>query len=152
MTYHPITKKALGKVVSSQISVKARLYWGSQQTSWYNSLYSSSRQMDIYLFFNKQFLNYRYKSSQKSTDWSGVKKPIYLSKLGNNFAEWSASWAGYLITKVREPCPEFNWREIVKEMRTFIWMHSTHSRYWNICAVSGRNFCRKRLLIESLYL
>ncbi|KAB1283311.1 Serine/threonine-protein kinase ATR [Camelus dromedarius] len=46
-------------------------------------------------------LNTRYKSSQKSTDWSGVKKPIYLSKLGNNFAEWSASWAGYLITKVR---------------------------------------------------
>ncbi|KAL1781523.1 serine serine/threonine-protein kinase ATR [Sigmodon hispidus] len=46
-------------------------------------------------------LNTRYKSSQKSTDWSGVKKPIYLSKLGNNFAEWSSSWAGYLITKVR---------------------------------------------------
>ncbi|KAI5934857.1 serine/threonine-protein kinase ATR isoform X1 [Manis javanica] len=46
-------------------------------------------------------LNTRYKSSQKSTDWSGVKKPIYLSKLGNNFTEWSASWAGYLITKVR---------------------------------------------------
>ncbi|KAL4691900.1 hypothetical protein H8957_002966 [Semnopithecus entellus] len=46
-------------------------------------------------------LNTRYKSSQKSTDWSGVKKPIYLSKLGSNFAEWSASWAGYLITKVR---------------------------------------------------
>ncbi|XP_042521644.1 serine/threonine-protein kinase ATR [Dipodomys spectabilis] len=46
-------------------------------------------------------LNTRYKSSQKSTDWSEVKKPIYLSKLGNNFADWSASWAGYLITKVR---------------------------------------------------
>uniref|UniRef100_A0A8C4KZC6 Serine/threonine-protein kinase ATR n=1 Tax=Equus asinus asinus TaxID=83772 RepID=A0A8C4KZC6_EQUAS len=46
-------------------------------------------------------LNTRYKSSQKSTDWSEVKKPIYLSKLGNKFAEWSASWAGYLITKVR---------------------------------------------------
>ncbi|KAM9604545.1 LOW QUALITY PROTEIN: serine/threonine-protein kinase ATR [Trichechus inunguis] len=46
-------------------------------------------------------LNTRYKSSQKLTDWSEVKKPIYLSKLGNNFAEWSASWAGYLITKVR---------------------------------------------------
>ncbi|XP_032120246.1 serine/threonine-protein kinase ATR isoform X2 [Sapajus apella] len=46
-------------------------------------------------------LNTRYKSSQKSTDWSGVKKPIYLSKLGSNFAEWSATWAGYLITKVR---------------------------------------------------
>ncbi|XP_060241479.1 serine/threonine-protein kinase ATR [Meriones unguiculatus] len=47
-------------------------------------------------------LNTRYKSSQKSTDWSEVKKPIYLSKLGNNFAEWSSSWAGYLITKVRD--------------------------------------------------
>ncbi|EDL77509.1 rCG25251 [Rattus norvegicus] len=47
-------------------------------------------------------LNTRYKSSQKSTDWSGVTKPIYLSKLGNNFAEWSSSWAGYLITKVRD--------------------------------------------------
>uniref|UniRef100_A0A6I8NKR0 Serine/threonine-protein kinase ATR n=1 Tax=Ornithorhynchus anatinus TaxID=9258 RepID=A0A6I8NKR0_ORNAN len=46
-------------------------------------------------------LNTRYKSSQKTTDWSQVKKPIYLSKLGNNFAEWSATWAGYLITKVR---------------------------------------------------
>lgn len=52
------------------------------------------------------FQNYRYKSSQKSTDWSGVTKPIYLSKLGNNFAEWSSSWAGYLITKVREPSSE----------------------------------------------
>lgn len=31
-----------------------------------------------------------------------MKKPIYLSKLGNNFAEWSATWAGYLITKVRK--------------------------------------------------
>lgn len=31
-----------------------------------------------------------------------MKKPIYLSKLGDNFAEWSATWAGYLITKVGE--------------------------------------------------
>lgn len=31
-----------------------------------------------------------------------MKKPIYLSKLGVNFAEWSATWAGYLITKVRK--------------------------------------------------
>lgn len=61
----------------------------------------------IYIFINN-FLNYRYKSSQKSTDWSGVKKPIYLSKLGNNFAEWSASWAGYLITKVRTLFRIFN--------------------------------------------
>lgn len=47
------------------------------------------------------FLNCRYKSYQKAINWSKVKKPIYLSKLGNNFAEWSATWAGYLITKVR---------------------------------------------------
>lgn len=48
------------------------------------------------------FKNYRYKSYQKAVDWSKMKKPIYLSKLGDNFAEWSATWAGYLITKVRE--------------------------------------------------
>ncbi|KAJ7409859.1 hypothetical protein WISP_111676 [Willisornis vidua] len=46
-------------------------------------------------------LNTRYKSYQKAVNWSKVKKPIYLSKLGDNFAEWSATWAGYLITKVR---------------------------------------------------
>uniref|UniRef100_A0A8C6JLS8 Serine/threonine-protein kinase ATR n=1 Tax=Melopsittacus undulatus TaxID=13146 RepID=A0A8C6JLS8_MELUD len=46
-------------------------------------------------------LNTRYKSYQKAVDWSKMKKPIYLSKLGDNFAEWSATWAGYLITKVR---------------------------------------------------
>ncbi|CAH2247104.1 serine threonine- kinase atr isoform X1 [Pelobates cultripes] len=46
-------------------------------------------------------LNTRYKSSRKAVNWSKMKKPIYLSKSGNNFAEWSATWAGYLITKVR---------------------------------------------------
>ncbi|KAM4694360.1 serine/threonine-protein kinase ATR [Discoglossus pictus] len=46
-------------------------------------------------------LNTRYKSSQKAVNWSKIKKPIYLSKLGSNFADWSATWAGYLITKVR---------------------------------------------------
>uniref|UniRef100_A0A8C3KDA1 Serine/threonine-protein kinase ATR n=1 Tax=Calidris pygmaea TaxID=425635 RepID=A0A8C3KDA1_9CHAR len=46
-------------------------------------------------------LNTRYKSYQKAVNWSKMKKPIYLSKLGDNFAEWSATWAGYLITKVR---------------------------------------------------
>ncbi|NXP51660.1 ATR kinase, partial [Heliornis fulica] len=46
-------------------------------------------------------LNTRYKSYQKAVNWSKMKKPIYLSKLGDNFAEWSANWAGYLITKVR---------------------------------------------------
>ncbi|KAG8445307.1 hypothetical protein GDO86_010190 [Hymenochirus boettgeri] len=46
-------------------------------------------------------LNTRYKSSRKAVNWTKVKKPIYLSKLANNFADWSATWAGYLITKVR---------------------------------------------------
>ncbi|XP_075058037.1 serine/threonine-protein kinase ATR [Mixophyes fleayi] len=46
-------------------------------------------------------LNTRYKSSRKAVNWAKIKKPIYLSRLGNNFADWSASWAGYLITKVR---------------------------------------------------
>ncbi|XP_068136880.1 serine/threonine-protein kinase ATR isoform X2 [Hyperolius riggenbachi] len=46
-------------------------------------------------------LNTRYKSSRKTVNWFKIKKPIYLSKLGNNFADWSASWAGYLTTKVR---------------------------------------------------
>ncbi|XP_043927908.1 serine/threonine-protein kinase ATR [Protopterus annectens] len=44
-------------------------------------------------------LNTRYKSSQKTINWSKIKKPIY--RIGSNFAEWSATWAGYLITKVR---------------------------------------------------
>ncbi|XP_066455638.1 serine/threonine-protein kinase ATR [Eleutherodactylus coqui] len=46
-------------------------------------------------------LNTRYKSSRKAINWTNIKKPIYLSKLGSNFADWSACWAGYLITKVR---------------------------------------------------
>ncbi|XP_069753467.1 serine/threonine-protein kinase ATR isoform X3 [Narcine bancroftii] len=46
-------------------------------------------------------LNTRYKSSQKTWNWVNIKKPFYLSKHDQNFAEWSATWAGYLITKVR---------------------------------------------------
>ncbi|XP_075124962.1 serine/threonine-protein kinase ATR [Leptodactylus fuscus] len=46
-------------------------------------------------------LNTRYKSSRKAINWTNIKKPIYLSRLGSNFADWSACWAGYLITKVR---------------------------------------------------
>ncbi|MGH0146107.1 UNVERIFIED_CONTAM: hypothetical protein FKN15_045088 [Acipenser sinensis] len=47
-------------------------------------------------------LNSRYKSTQKALNWSKIKKPIYLSSLGSNFAEWSATWAGYLVTNVRD--------------------------------------------------
>ncbi|MBN3304026.1 ATR kinase, partial [Amia calva] len=46
-------------------------------------------------------LNSRYKSSQKVLKWTKLKKPIYLSSHGSSFAEWSATWAGYLMTKVR---------------------------------------------------
>uniref|UniRef100_A0A8C9T6S1 Serine/threonine-protein kinase ATR n=1 Tax=Scleropages formosus TaxID=113540 RepID=A0A8C9T6S1_SCLFO len=46
-------------------------------------------------------LSSRYKSSQKVQNWSNLKKPIYLSSRGSKFAEWSATWAGYLISKVR---------------------------------------------------
>uniref|UniRef100_A0AAY5KRD1 Serine/threonine-protein kinase ATR n=1 Tax=Esox lucius TaxID=8010 RepID=A0AAY5KRD1_ESOLU len=46
-------------------------------------------------------LNSRYKSSQKVVNWSKVKKPIYLSSRGTKFSDWSATWAGYLISKVR---------------------------------------------------
>ncbi|XP_072111128.1 serine/threonine-protein kinase ATR isoform X3 [Mobula birostris] len=46
-------------------------------------------------------LNTRYKSSQKTWDWVSIKKPFYLGKHDRNFAEWSATWAGYLTTKVR---------------------------------------------------
>nr|XP_023680216.1 serine/threonine-protein kinase ATR isoform X1 [Paramormyrops kingsleyae] len=46
-------------------------------------------------------LNSRYKSSQKVQNWSKLKKPIYLSSCGSNFSDWSATWAGYLISKVR---------------------------------------------------
>ncbi|XP_074547648.1 serine/threonine-protein kinase ATR [Halichoeres trimaculatus] len=46
-------------------------------------------------------LNSRYKSSQKEVNWSKLKKPVYLSKRGSKFSDWSATWAGYLITKVR---------------------------------------------------
>ncbi|KAM8833099.1 serine/threonine-protein kinase ATR [Synchiropus picturatus] len=46
-------------------------------------------------------LNSRYKSSQKSVNWSKLKKPFYLSEKGSKFSDWSATWAGYLITKVR---------------------------------------------------
>lgn len=46
-------------------------------------------------------LNSRYKSSQKLVNWSRLTKPIYLSNRGSKFSDWSASWAGYLISKVR---------------------------------------------------
>ncbi|TRY93692.1 hypothetical protein DNTS_029400 [Danionella cerebrum] len=46
-------------------------------------------------------LNTRYKSSQKLVNWSKLKKPIYLSSRGSKFSDWSATWAGYLISKVR---------------------------------------------------
>ncbi|XP_071768484.2 serine/threonine-protein kinase ATR [Centroberyx gerrardi] len=46
-------------------------------------------------------LNSRYKSSQKVVNWSKLKKPVYLSKRGSKFSDWSATWAGYLISKVR---------------------------------------------------
>ncbi|XP_053507281.1 serine/threonine-protein kinase ATR [Ictalurus furcatus] len=46
-------------------------------------------------------LNSRYKSSQKVVNWSRLTKPIYLSNRGSKFSDWSASWAGYLISKVR---------------------------------------------------
>ncbi|KAL8187826.1 UNVERIFIED_CONTAM: hypothetical protein K2H54_056449, partial [Gekko kuhli] len=60
----------------------------------------------------------RYKSYQKVVNWSKVKKPIYLSKLGKNFAEWSATWAGYLITKVR---------------------HDLASKVFNCCSIMMKN-------------
>ncbi|XP_014458350.1 serine/threonine-protein kinase ATR isoform X2 [Alligator mississippiensis] len=63
-------------------------------------------------------LNTRYKSYQKAVNWSKMKKPIYLSKLGNNFAEWSATWAGYLITKVQ---------------------HELASKVFNCCSIMMKN-------------
>uniref|UniRef100_H3DQ41 Serine/threonine-protein kinase ATR n=1 Tax=Tetraodon nigroviridis TaxID=99883 RepID=H3DQ41_TETNG len=50
-------------------------------------------------------LNSRYKSSQKEVNWSKLKKPIYLSKRGSRFSDWSATWARYLISKVRHELP-----------------------------------------------
>ncbi|XP_058471109.1 serine/threonine-protein kinase ATR isoform X2 [Solea solea] len=46
-------------------------------------------------------LNSRYKSSQKEVNWSKLEKPVYLSNRGSRFSDWSATWAGYLISKVR---------------------------------------------------
>uniref|UniRef100_A0A673FQJ6 Serine/threonine-protein kinase ATR n=1 Tax=Sinocyclocheilus rhinocerous TaxID=307959 RepID=A0A673FQJ6_9TELE len=46
-------------------------------------------------------LNTRYKSSQKVVNWSKLKKPIYLTSRGSKFSDWSATWAAYLISKVR---------------------------------------------------
>ncbi|XP_076013772.1 serine/threonine-protein kinase ATR [Genypterus blacodes] len=46
-------------------------------------------------------LNSRYKSSQKEVNWSKLKKPVYLSIRGSKFSDWSATWAGFLISKVR---------------------------------------------------
>ncbi|KAM9356452.1 serine/threonine-protein kinase ATR isoform 2-T2 [Pholidichthys leucotaenia] len=46
-------------------------------------------------------LNSRYKSSQKTVNLSKLKKPVYLSNRGSKFSDWSATWAGYLISKVR---------------------------------------------------
>ncbi|KAJ0062993.1 hypothetical protein NL108_010267 [Boleophthalmus pectinirostris] len=46
-------------------------------------------------------LSSRYKSSQKEVNWSKLQKPIYLSNRGSKFSDWAATWAGYLISKVR---------------------------------------------------
>uniref|UniRef100_A0A672LJ56 Serine/threonine-protein kinase ATR n=1 Tax=Sinocyclocheilus grahami TaxID=75366 RepID=A0A672LJ56_SINGR len=46
-------------------------------------------------------LNTRYKSSQKVVNWSKLKKPVYLTSRGSKFSDWSATWAAYLISKVR---------------------------------------------------
>ncbi|XP_019728158.1 serine/threonine-protein kinase ATR isoform X2 [Hippocampus comes] len=46
-------------------------------------------------------LNSRYKSSQKKAAWSNLKKPVYLSNRGGKFSDWAATWAAYLISKVR---------------------------------------------------
>lgn len=43
----------------------------------------------------------RYKSSQKEATWSNLKKPVYLSNRGGKFSDWAATWAAYLISKVR---------------------------------------------------
>ncbi|XP_061551565.1 serine/threonine-protein kinase ATR [Phycodurus eques] len=45
--------------------------------------------------------NSRYKSSQKEVNWSDLKKPVYLSNRGSKFSDWAATWAAYLISKVR---------------------------------------------------
>ncbi|KAM6960680.1 serine/threonine-protein kinase ATR [Aplochiton taeniatus] len=46
-------------------------------------------------------LNSRYKSSQQVVNWAMLQKPVYLSRRGSKFSDWSATWAGYLISKVR---------------------------------------------------
>lgn len=50
---------------------------------------------------------FRYKSSQKVLNWSRLTKPIYLSNRGSKFSDWSATWAGYLISKVGSPKASF---------------------------------------------
>nr|XP_015216835.1 PREDICTED: serine/threonine-protein kinase ATR isoform X1 [Lepisosteus oculatus] len=45
-------------------------------------------------------LNTRYKGCEKELKFK-LDKPIYLSKRGNSFAQWSATWADYLISKIK---------------------------------------------------
>ncbi|KAF7243227.1 Serine/threonine-protein kinase atr, partial [Varanus komodoensis] len=71
-------------------------------------------------------LNTRYKSYQKAVNWSKVKKPIYLSRLGKNFEEWSATWAGYLITKT-------------KNAALFQVRHDLASKVFNCCCIMMKN-------------
>lgn len=52
------------------------------------------------LSLHLHLIHYRYKSSQKEVNWSKLKKPVYLSNRGSKFSDWSATWAGYLISKV----------------------------------------------------
>lgn len=54
----------------------------------------------LMLTFYFFILTCRYKSSQKEVNWSKLKKPVYLSNRGSRFSDWSATWAGYLISKV----------------------------------------------------
>lgn len=56
--------------------------------------------LNLLLSYSPSLQSCRYKSSQKEVNWSKLKKPVYLSKRGSRFSDWSATWAGYLISKV----------------------------------------------------
>ncbi|KAL3865678.1 hypothetical protein ACJMK2_043042 [Sinanodonta woodiana] len=45
--------------------------------------------------------NSKYMLKEES-DWTGLQRPIYCSKKGNNYKDWVSTWTGYLSSKVKQ--------------------------------------------------
>ncbi|XP_032809792.1 serine/threonine-protein kinase ATR [Petromyzon marinus] len=47
-------------------------------------------------------LHTRYINSSPMFNWAKLRKPIYVTNVRKTFQDWACTWAGYLLTKVRQ--------------------------------------------------